>query len=67
MIGDGAVIAMGSVVTGDVAMGEVVGGNPARKIASRELLDLASKFEKHVYFINRYWSGPQPREILGER
>src|SRR5262245_37942861 len=35
-IGHGAVIAMGSVVVKDVADGEVVGGNPAQVITTRE-------------------------------
>jgi maltose O-acetyltransferase len=35
-IGDGAVIGAGSVVTRDVGAGEIVAGNPARKIAPRE-------------------------------
>ena len=34
-VGEGAVIAAGSIVTGDVAPYEVVGGNPARRIRSR--------------------------------
>lgn len=34
-IGDGAVVGAGSVVTRDVGPGEIVAGNPARKIGSR--------------------------------
>lgn len=35
-IGDGAIVAAGAVVTKDVAMGQIVGGNPARPIKVRE-------------------------------
>ena len=37
-IGEGAVVAAGSVVTKDVEPWTVVGGNPARFIKKRELL-----------------------------
>ena len=38
-IGDGAVVAAGSVVTRDVAPLTIVAGNPARFIKNRELAD----------------------------
>ena len=63
---DGAVVAMGAVVTKDVGKGEVVGGNPARLIASRDTMDLASKLANEAYFIRRYWVGPRPRIVLGK-
>lgn len=36
-VGDGAIIAMGAVVTKDVAEGEIVGGNPAKPIKKRDM------------------------------
>jgi acetyltransferase-like isoleucine patch superfamily enzyme len=42
-IGDGAIIAAGSVVTKDVPPYEIWGGNPARFLKSR----LPAKEEKH--------------------
>lgn len=39
-IGDGAVVAAGSVVTKDVAPWTVVGGNPARFLKNREMQDM---------------------------
>lgn len=36
-IGDGAVIAMGAVVRGDVPAGTVMAGNPARPVGQREM------------------------------
>lgn len=65
-LGDGAVVAMGSVVTGNVGKGEVVGGNPARVIATRETTELASKLAREDYFIKHYWSGRRPRKVLSK-
>jgi acetyltransferase-like isoleucine patch superfamily enzyme len=36
-IGEGAVLAMGAVVTRDVGVGSVVAGNPARVIGQRDM------------------------------
>jgi acetyltransferase-like isoleucine patch superfamily enzyme len=38
-IQDGAIVAMGAVVTKDVGLGEVVGGNPAKILTSRTNID----------------------------
>ncbi len=43
VIGDGAVIAAGAVVTRNVAAGAVVGGNPAKEIKVRSDLEAMSK------------------------
>jgi len=45
-IEDGSIIAAGSVVTKDVRRGEVVAGNPAKKISSRVSLDNVNNAEK---------------------
>jgi len=53
-IGDGAIIAGGSVVTKDVSKGEIVGGNPAKRIGLRdhkkitELIELDQFYQKMV-------------------
>lgn len=47
-IGEGAVVASGSVVTKDVAPWTVVGGAPAKKIAEREK-------KQYNYIPNEYW------------
>nr|WP_317129777.1 acyltransferase [Flavobacterium franklandianum] len=47
-IGEGAVIASGSVVTKDVAAWTVVGGVPAKKISERER-------KQYDYTPNEYW------------
>lgn len=60
-IGDGAVIAMGSVVSRDVQDGEVVAGNPARVIKSRDVSKIADNIEKENYFHKRYWAERRSR------
>ena len=51
-IGDGAVVAMGSVVTKNVDAGKVVGGNPAVVIAERDAAtDIASLIHNEKYFL----------------
>lgn len=45
-IGNGAVIAAGSVVTKDVGAYTVVAGNPAKKISNRASQEVAQLFEK---------------------
>lgn len=51
-IGDGAVIAMGSVVTKDVPKGAVVGGNPAKIIKYRES-DFSKTLDQKNFFIKK--------------
>jgi maltose O-acetyltransferase len=51
-IGDGAVVAMGSVVTKNISTGEVVGGNPARVIKERDGdLHVSTMVENERYFL----------------
>jgi len=61
-IGDGAVVAMGAVVTTDVAAGHVVGGNPARTLSERDPEVIAERVAAKAFFHKKYWSGPRPRE-----
>jgi len=62
-IGDGAIIAMGAVVTKDVGCGEVVGGNPARVLSVRDACKIEQLAESMDYFHRRYWSGQRPRVV----
>lgn len=50
-IGDGAIIAMGAVVTKDVACGAIVGGNPAKLIKSRDAAWIESMVKQERYFL----------------
>lgn len=51
-IGDGAIVAMGAVVVNDVQPGDVVGGNPARKIATRDNMhDVHNMVATEQYFL----------------
>ncbi len=50
MIGEGAVVAAGSIVTKDVAPYTIVGGNPARPIRKRFADDVIARLLKlHIY------------------
>ena len=49
-IGDGAIVAAGSVVTKDVAPCTIVGGNPARFIKNR--FSTEEEKIKHLSFLN---------------
>lgn len=59
-IGDGVVIAMGSVVTKDMPSFSIVGGNPAKVIKSRysnedERLKLEDLINKEVFYGKQYF------------
>ena len=60
-IGDGAVVAMGAVVTHSVAPGQVVGGNPAKVIAERENEKYQELISQKQFFHCKYWSGERIR------
>ena len=53
-IGDGAIIAMGSVVTKDVPDGAIVGGNPAKIISQRDAEWVKSMVDSEKYYIKAY-------------
>lgn len=60
-IGDGAIVAMGAVVTSSVAPGQVVGGNPAKVIAKRENETYRELISQGQFFHYKYWSGKRIR------
>lgn len=66
-VGAGAIVAAGSVVIDNVAPGEIVGGNPARRIGMRESEVDFSTIDEGDLFMNRYWSGPRPRALSGRK
>lgn len=49
-LGHGSVIAAGSVVVKDVSPGTVVGGNPAVKIAQRDMSSFKDMFDRKKFF-----------------
>ena len=51
-IGDGAIIAMGSVVVNDVNKGEIAGGNPAKVINKRpDAQNIEQMIAEEKYFL----------------
>ncbi len=60
-IGDGAVIAMGAVVSKPVGDGEIVGGNPAVLISTRKNEEYRELLERQEYFHRVYWKGKRPK------
>lgn len=61
-IGDGAVVAMGAVVTKDVEAKQVVGGNPAKVIKTRDDVNLAEMIKNEKYYIKYQIEGKISRE-----
>lgn len=76
-IGDGAVIAAGAVVTKEIQAGEVVGGNPAKVLAQREMNTnhIAKLVDAERYYLKVLWNGDIARterktkklEVVGVR
>lgn len=64
-IGDGAIIAMGSVVTKPVMSGVVVGGNPAKVIARRDDDNFMELIENEQFLHKKYWRNYRPKVPLG--
>jgi acetyltransferase-like isoleucine patch superfamily enzyme len=62
-IGDGAVVAMGSVVVKDVKNGEIVGGNPATPIGRRTIGDVERNVKNERYFHRVYWNKKRVRKV----
>ncbi|MDX2464374.1 MAG: acyltransferase [Porticoccus sp.] len=64
-IEDGAVIAMGSVVTKNIGKGEVVGGNPAKLLKHRKMteLEINQLVKDKKFFHKKYWQDCRPREF----
>jgi phosphonate metabolism protein (transferase hexapeptide repeat family) len=62
-IGDGAVIAAGSIVTKDVAPYSIVGGNPARPIRPRFPVDIAARMQALAWWD---WPHEQIHEALAD-
>lgn len=65
-IGDGAIVAMGAVVTKDVPDGGIVGGNPAKLIAERDKAKIAALVDQGDYFHKAYEAGNRPRVLIEE-
>ena len=53
-IGDGAIIAMGAVVTKDVPIDAIVGGNPANAISHRDAKWITTMIDSESYYIKAY-------------
>jgi acetyltransferase-like isoleucine patch superfamily enzyme len=50
-IGDGAIVAMGAVVTKDVEAGNIVGGNPAKIISQRDPEQIMAMVQADQYYM----------------
>ena len=63
-LGDGAVVAMGAVVTRSVEAGAVVGGNPAKKIKTRDRTVIEAAIAEKGYFHHVYWGQERIKKVL---
>lgn len=61
IIGDGAVIAMGAVVTKAVEAGDIVGGNPAKVIGRRDNQNIERLVSEKAFFHRKYLRGRRIR------
>ncbi len=50
-IGDGVIVAMGAVVTKDVKAGDIVGGNPATVLSTRDAATIESLVQQERYYL----------------
>ena len=53
-IGDGAIVAMGAVVTKNVGPGEIVAGNPAKVVRKRQNIDFVREAIENEQFFIKY-------------
>lgn len=61
-VGDASIIAAGSVVTHDVPVGSIVGGNPAKLIKHRDDQEaLRALVEKEAYYLKSVFAGTSQR------
>jgi acetyltransferase-like isoleucine patch superfamily enzyme len=54
-IGEGSIVAMGSVVTKDVEALSVVGGNPAKFIKKRACSNFAELVNNEQFYLKQKW------------
>ncbi|MDC0499750.1 acyltransferase [Paracoccaceae bacterium] len=68
-IGDGAIVAAGAVVTKSVDVGNIVAGNPAKLINSREISSqqLQALIDHDQYYLRALWEGNAVRNNRNSR